>query len=418
MELTTIYMNKVFLRLKNKTQLCSALADDHYHTRLVHSLEVASIAESIAKKLPANFEIDKTAVIKGALLHDIGHTPFGHAGERTLHDILSGNDTCFNLVCAIKEKDLAQGFKHNINSGLLYRESTPYSKVEYKVMDAIIKHTKIRYKGSTNEQLDYGFERVVNGIEMLKDDYYNDYPKYIEGYIVATADEIAQICSNYLDIIRFDDTYETKIKHTELLEELNKAGKITSIARLQVEYICTHLICEFVKELQSKSTNDFLLDPANSHFWQLINSISNVNNSIIKENTSIKLFDESKKTIIETLFAYYFITPEDLETKTIKSIIFALQDTKGLSSIHYNEIKALIDIADSEQFKEKAVTLIKNSVDIIFNSSVKGNEKKRNETIVKVFLRYIAIHISKMTDNYASQKYKKIVNGKTFLKNI
>ena len=418
MELTRIYMNKVFLRLKNKTQLCSALADDHYHTRLVHSLEVASIAESIAKKLPANFEIDKMAVVKGALLHDIGHTPFGHAGERTLHDILSGNDTCFNLVCAIKEKGLAQGFKHNINSGLLYRESTPYSKIEYKVMDAIIKHTKIRYKGSTNEQLDYGFERVVNGIEMLNNDYYNDYPKYIEGYIVATADEIAQICSNYLDIIRFDDTYEQKIKHTELLKELNKTGKITTIARLQVEYICTHLICEFVKELQSKSTNDFLLDSANSHFCQLINSISNVNNSIIKENTSIKLFDESKKTIIETLFAYYFITPEDLETKTIKSIIYALQDTKGLSSINYSEIKALININDSQQFKEKAVTLIKNSVDIIFNSSVKGNEKKRNETIVKVFLRYIAIHISKMTDNYASQKYKKIVNGKTFLKNI
>ena len=418
MELTKIYMDKVFLRLKNKTQLCSALADDHYHTRLVHSLEVASIAESIVEKLPAYFEIDKMAVIKGALLHDIGHTPFGHAGERTLHKILSGNDTCFDLVCGIKEKGLAQGFKHNINSGLLYRESTPYSKVEYKVLDAIIKHTKIQYKSSTNERLDYGFERVVNGIEMLKDDYYNDYPKYIEGYIVAVADEIAQICSNYLDIIRFDDTYEQRIKGTELLEELNKAKKITSIARLQVEYICTHLICEFVKELQSKSKDDFLLDQTNSHFWQLINSISHINDSIIKENTSIKLFDESKKTIIETLFAYYFITPEDLETKTIKSIIFALQDTNGLSSIHYKEIKALIDMDDSEQFKEKAVELIKNSVDIIFNSTVKGNEKKRNETIVKVFLRYIAIHISKMTDNYASQKYKKIVNGKTFLKNI
>ena len=418
MELTKIYMDKVFLRLKNKTQLCSALADDHYHTRLVHSLEVASIAESIVEKLPAYFEIDKMAVIKGALLHDIGHTPFGHAGERTLHKILSGNDTCFDLVCGIKEKGLAQGFKHNINSGLLYRESTPYSKVEYKVLDAIIKHTKIQYKSSTNERLDYGFERAVNGIEMLKDDYYNDYPKYIEGYIVAVADEIAQICSNYLDIIRFDDTYEQRIKGTELLEELNKAKKITSIARLQVEYICTHLICEFVKELQSKSKDDFLLDQTNSHLWQLINSISHINDSIIKENTSIKLFDESKKTIIETLFAYYFITPEDLETKTIKSIIFALQDTNGLSSIHYKEIKALIDMDDSEQFKEKAVELIKNSVDIIFNSTVKGNEKKRNEIIVKVFLRYIAIHISKMTDNYASQKYKKIVNGKTFLKNI
>ena len=118
------------------------------------------------------------------------------------------------------------------------------------------------------------------------------------------------------------------------------------------------------------------------------------------------------------MFAYYFITPEALETKTIKSIVFALQDTNGLSADHYNEIKVLTDMNDSEQFREKAIALIKNSINIIFNSAIKGNEKKRNETIVKVFLRYIAVHISKMTDNYASQKYKKIVNGKTFLKNI
>ena len=51
MELTRIYMNKIFMRLKNKTQLFSAQADDHYHTRLVHSLEVASISLNIAKKI-------------------------------------------------------------------------------------------------------------------------------------------------------------------------------------------------------------------------------------------------------------------------------------------------------------------------------------------------------------------------------
>ncbi len=55
MELTRIYMNKIFMRLKNKTQLFSAQADDHYHTRLVHSLEVASISLNIAKKLKINF---------------------------------------------------------------------------------------------------------------------------------------------------------------------------------------------------------------------------------------------------------------------------------------------------------------------------------------------------------------------------
>ena len=51
MEISRIYMNKVFMRLKNKTQLFSAQADDHYHTRLIHSLEVSSIATNIGNKI-------------------------------------------------------------------------------------------------------------------------------------------------------------------------------------------------------------------------------------------------------------------------------------------------------------------------------------------------------------------------------
>ena len=74
---------KAFRRLKHKTQVFLAPVGDHYRTRLTHTLEVAQIARSIARAL--NLNEDLTEAI--ALGHDLGHTPFGHAGERTLNSL-------------------------------------------------------------------------------------------------------------------------------------------------------------------------------------------------------------------------------------------------------------------------------------------------------------------------------------------
>lgn len=74
---------KAFRRLKHKTQVFLAPEGDHYRTRLTHTLEVAQIARSIAREL--NLNEDLTEAI--ALGHDLGHTPFGHAGERTLNSL-------------------------------------------------------------------------------------------------------------------------------------------------------------------------------------------------------------------------------------------------------------------------------------------------------------------------------------------
>ena len=74
---------KTFRRLKHKTQVFLAPEGDHYRTRLTHTLEVAQIARSIARAL--NLNEDQTEAI--ALGHDLGHTPFGHAGERTLNSL-------------------------------------------------------------------------------------------------------------------------------------------------------------------------------------------------------------------------------------------------------------------------------------------------------------------------------------------
>lgn len=77
---------KSFRRLKGKTQVFLAPKGDHYRTRLTHTLEVAQVGRSIARALRLN-EMLVEAMVMG---HDLGHTPFGHAGERVLNEIVKG----------------------------------------------------------------------------------------------------------------------------------------------------------------------------------------------------------------------------------------------------------------------------------------------------------------------------------------
>src|SRR6202142_928075 len=77
---------KAFRRLKHKTQVFLAPRGDHYRTRLTHVLEVSQIARTIARALRLNEDLTEAI----ALGHDMGHTPFGHAGERALAELVPG----------------------------------------------------------------------------------------------------------------------------------------------------------------------------------------------------------------------------------------------------------------------------------------------------------------------------------------
>jgi dGTPase len=81
-----IIHSKAFRRLKHKTQVFFAPTGDHYRTRLTHTLEVSQIARTIAKVLRLNEELTEAI----ALGHDLGHTPFGHAGERVINELVPG----------------------------------------------------------------------------------------------------------------------------------------------------------------------------------------------------------------------------------------------------------------------------------------------------------------------------------------
>ncbi len=118
-----IIHSKAFRRLKHKTQVYLSPESDHYRTRLTHTLEVSQIARTISAALQLNGDLTEAI----ALGHDLGHTPFGHAGERSLAKLSSFGFTHFEQsvrVCKYLEKN---GVGLNLT---------------YEVLDGISHHTK------------------------------------------------------------------------------------------------------------------------------------------------------------------------------------------------------------------------------------------------------------------------------------
>ena len=104
-----ILYSKELRRLNGKTQVFLATSHDHVRTRLTHTLEVSQISRTTSNYL--GFDSNLAEAI--ALGHDVGHTPFGHVGERTLSLIMSGCDVlaCFQKNMRPEDK----GFKHNLH---------------------------------------------------------------------------------------------------------------------------------------------------------------------------------------------------------------------------------------------------------------------------------------------------------------
>jgi len=114
---------KAFRRLKHKTQVFLAPTGDHYRTRLTHTLEVSQIARTIAKVLRLQEELTEAI----ALGHDLGHTPFGHAGERVIDRLMPGGFSHYEQSLRIVDR------LENDGQGL---------NLTWEVRDGIAKHSK------------------------------------------------------------------------------------------------------------------------------------------------------------------------------------------------------------------------------------------------------------------------------------
>lgn len=110
-----IIHSKAFRRLKHKTQVFLSPESDHYRTRLTHTLEVSQIARTIARAMGLNEDLTEAI----ALGHDLGHTPFGHAGERALDSLAPFSFTHFEQSVRVCEKLEKEGKGLNLTAEVL-----------------------------------------------------------------------------------------------------------------------------------------------------------------------------------------------------------------------------------------------------------------------------------------------------------
>ena len=117
-----ILYSKSFRRLKDKTQVFLSPDGDHYHTRMTHTLEVAQNARTIARALRLNEDLIEAI----ALGHDLGHTPFGHAGERALNSVVPGgfrhNEQSLRIVERLEKDGRGLNLTFEVRDGILNHE--------------------------------------------------------------------------------------------------------------------------------------------------------------------------------------------------------------------------------------------------------------------------------------------------------
>lgn len=114
-----IIHSSAFRRLKHKTQVFLSPEGDHYRTRLTHTLEVSQIARTIARALSLNEDLTEAV----ALGHDLGHTPFGHAGERALNEVFPGGfrhyEQSLRVVDVLEKNGAGLNLTYEVRDGIV-----------------------------------------------------------------------------------------------------------------------------------------------------------------------------------------------------------------------------------------------------------------------------------------------------------
>lgn len=236
-----IIHSKSFRRLKDKTQVFLSPEGDHYRTRLTHTLEVSQNARTIAKALQLNEDLVEAI----ALGHDLGHTPFGHAGERALDEICP------------------YGFEHNVQS--------------VRTVDIIEKN---------GEGLNLTME-VRDGI--LNHQMSGDMPCTLEGKVVRLSDKIAYIHHDCDDAIR-----------ARVLKEEDIPWEITDFLGHTPRERLNSLIHDIVTN--SKGQDDIKMSPQGEKAMKALRSFMFEN---VYSNPSAKGEEKKAESLVKTLYEYY-----------------------------------------------------------------------------------------------------------------
>ena len=288
-----------FRRLKHKTQVFVNTEGDHYRTRITHSIEVSQIARSIAKYLNLNEDLAETL----SLAHDLGHTPFGHAGEDSL------NDCMINFG----------GFDHNLQTlRIVMFLENKYLKfkglnLSIETLDGLLKHNG-PIKDKTNVKKLIGLKNLKNKIKF-------DKRPSLEAQISSISDDIAYNNHDIQDGIRAKMFTLNDLIEIDFFKEIYKTnkGKLTKnnndiliyqIIRDSINLMVKDLIKNTIKNLKVfkiKNLNDVFNLKQNivsfsSNFERIDKDIRFFLRNNMYDNKKVLKKNNEGKKIIKNLF--------------------------------------------------------------------------------------------------------------------
>lgn len=344
---TRVINSKAYRRLKHKTQVFFSPENDHICTRIEHVTLVESISYTIAKYFGLNTELTKAI----STAHDIGHSPFGHQGEKIISEL---------------SKDFIQKpFWHEKN-GLEFVDKvelleTPDGQIQpldltYGVRDGIISHC-----GEIDEN---GLKPRTEYIDLYEYEHPNQYAPYTwEGCVVKIADKLSYLGRDIEDAITLG-ILDKKLKELHEVLNLDKDVKINNTVILNM----------FIKDLCENSSLENGLCFSDEKF-EMLNNLKEFNykNIYLSEKTlgSVNYFE----LVLNKLF--WFLSRMNFRDDDMKKICPVLAD-------------------DFSKWMKEFFSLDINHRDII----ISDNE----------FLQAVIYYIAGMTDNFAIEMYNKIIS--------
>ena len=433
-----IVNSTAFRRMVDKAQIFSAEKGDYFRTRMTHTLEVNQIAKAIAFALHLN--IDLTEAI--ALGHDLGHTPFGHQGERTLDKILCGEiDAGIVTSKKLLKNRCYGGFKHNYQSAKILTQSEnkyiPYKglNVSIQVVEGVLKHTRMKKEIDLRDFLGEEYR------EKIHFDYSQPYCPIatLEGQVVAIADEIAQrghdvddaltsgvmSVDEFVDLLSIGKCDDLRNMLEGEIEGVENAVRIFPNKRKMLAARIVHRIIRyFISDVTACSRDEMeknllsKIDMNNTKmfiaFSPKAKKVNNYLEKIVQKkvicNYEVARADYNAEVVIKTLFRKYYENPRLLHTGTLHKIFIDTLTHKNIyvsnSAVCLNDCSIAIVDKEIEEMTRKEISEKGIKEDLGGSEAVTPDviryEKRR------IFIRAIVDIIAGMTDGYALQEYERI----------
>lgn len=351
---TKIIHSLPFRRLKDKTQVVPDPTDDHVCTRVEHVLHVATVSKSICrglnKKENSEWNLDEDLAFAIGLGHDLGHAPFGHAGEKILSKLL-GNE---------------HSFMHELH-GFRVVEILENMDLTYAVKDGIICHNGEKFEQFIKPREETLRDELGNLVLSDLSSFANrkNYPATYEGCIVRFSDKISYLGRD------IEDALKTQlILETDLDEQIKKR---TSLANRDIiNYCVTDLINS------SSKTNGICFSTECHNFMDTLRRFNYKN---IYEHPRLENYQLKCEKIIQTLFEYL--------TESYRMY-------NWINSVYNKERNSIIDHCFASYIMDKRK---------VYDKEI-GNMKYNDLRVEK---RVITDFIAGMTDRFALRCFKDIM---------